>query len=63
MEAGKYNIFIVPMMVELPWDTRDEEYPVAREVVAAWVNGLADLTKVWDHSDEPSSPLGGLVAH
>ncbi len=53
---NKYDIFVMPMLTELPPSTKDEEYPAIRESIAAWVNGLADLTKVWDHSDEPSAP-------
>ncbi len=52
---NKYDIFVMPMLTELPPATKDEEYPAIRESIAAWVNGLADLTKVWDHSDEPSA--------
>ena len=53
---NQYDIFVMPMMHELPPATTDEDYPIIRETVAAWVTGLADLTKVWDHSDEPSGP-------
>lgn len=52
---NQYDIFVMPMMHELPPATKDEDYPIVRETVAAWVTGLADLTKVWDHSDEPSA--------
>ena len=51
-----HDIFVMPMLTELPYSTKDEEYPAIRDSIGAWVSGLADLTKVWDHSDEPSAP-------